>query len=177
MAYVQKGTPRKLTDLSKCPMASTNPSTFVAMLDWYICPTDQFYHVTSQTEPRTIGGINYTGIQYVLSYGFNTDNCYIRNAAGSAAQYSHKLNGIKRQADAVIFDEWGNDDSNGANTWVLKDHNDTDNQIEAEVRHLGGQDIVYADGHVQFHKLLANDFDGLGRNQRGLPHLPDAVDL
>lgn len=169
--YVNKGNPQPFRDFNKCPIIGPpNPSTYYAKLEWYICPNDVFYHTSGDIEPRPFPDGTMRSVLYVLSYGFATYNMY--TVESGAAISSFKYTGIKRQCDTVLFCEGGNDDTNGAGTWQLTDKNNTNNQIEFEVRHLSGQNIVYMDGHLQFHRINYNDIDSHGRNQYGLPPFP-----
>ncbi len=173
--YVHKGTPPQFRDWSKCPRINPpNPSVFYCALEWYLCPKDQYYHTTSQTAPRLFPDGTTKTVEYMISYGYATDMMYVRNDTGTELTHSHKSASIKRQSTSVLYPEYGNDDCNGAGPWELRDRNDVNNQIDFPVRHLGGLNVAYVDGHIQFHKLLMNDLDTLGRNQYGLPMYPMA---
>jgi prepilin-type N-terminal cleavage/methylation domain-containing protein/prepilin-type processing-associated H-X9-DG protein len=159
--YVQKGTPEKLVETEKFTGLDPDPNKYYCALAWYICPNDRYYHSSSQTPPRTFPDGSQKSIEYMLSYCVAGGVCY-----NSKRQSAH----IKRPADMVLIGEYGDDVQRMDGGWELTDHNDTDNQTECfQLLHIGGCNILYLDGHLQFHKLINQG------PQWGLPPYPQAV--
>ena len=74
---------------------------------------------------------------------------------------------VKRPGKIVSYCGAGDDDLNGAGFWVLNESNDADNQTQFEVHHQKGNNFLYCDGHVSFHKVQINN-----PPQYGLPSFP-----
>jgi hypothetical protein len=159
--YVQKSLPGEFTNLGKCPLSQPNASsTYHAWLEWYTCPSDQYYH-TSQIKKSMPGGK--TSIEYMLSYCITLDIAYERDPKTSTSLYKsiRKQSSVKPASSKMLISEAGDDvvelDTLG---WEKRDRNgppDLNNQIGFQIQHRGfqgGQNMVYMDGHAQFHKAL-----------------------
>jgi len=165
--YVQKAKP----SLSTTPVNNPNWNSDAAnyLVDWYLCPDDEIHHLSTEFTRVMLDGTE-KQVQYQLSYAAASDVMGIRG--GGTMKGTRKSQSIKSPDRMVVFAEIGDDTRNGAGPWELRDRNFEDNQIDFELRHLTGQNIVYLDGHTQFHKMLKNDLDGLGKEQLGLPNFP-----
>ncbi len=177
--YVQKGTPERFTDWKKSWITSPSATTYYAALAWYLCPNDGIHHTSSQTAPRTFPDGTQKSVEYMLSY------CVTRRVPyydaswnGGFAVLPHKTSSVKQQSDKVLISEYHDDLADlasasssgwypdpGAVTWgkEVKVGEPNPNQRSFEVRHLGGQNILYVDGHVQFHRKSQSE------PWRGLP--------
>ena len=188
---VQKGTPAKLTQLEKCPLAQ--PNQFHGILDWYVCPSDLYYHTTSQDSQYTFPDGSQDTIEFMLSYCVAASTCYIfrpgtTGGAQDNACASWKSTAIRRQSDMVLFGEFGDDNTRMGGKfagvaefigqWELSDHNvpgyssgsTVGNQTEHfQLQHLGGCNVMYLDGHYGFSRLNWSD-----TLNYGLPPYPSA---
>jgi len=81
------------------------------------------------------------------------------------------MGAIRNPSRYVGFGEVGDDTIGGEAPWFLKDANDNSNQIGWEVRHLGGCNLTYMDGRVEFARMLIDDPPSFG-----LPPFPQAFD-
>lgn len=174
--YVQRSTPKRITDLSKCPYAKnsmTGPQWYHVLLDWYTCPNDKFYHC-SDVKKRGLPSPA-TSINYMLSYCMTYDIAYERGGQ-SGVKGIRKLSSISPASAKMIFTEVGDDAAQTATKgWEKRDRNgDGYNQIDFQIQHrgtMGGGNIVYMDGHIQFHKALLGSppWYGLPNSAAGLP--------
>jgi prepilin-type processing-associated H-X9-DG protein/prepilin-type N-terminal cleavage/methylation domain-containing protein len=179
---VQKGIPRHMTAAEvqeKAPILRTqfpDPPFFWTLLDWYVCAKDKYYHVSNQTGSLILPDGTTVDPTYALSYCITDYVCYTfrkdENGVNQAIG-SQRASSIKRQSDMVLAGEYVDDTHVMRAGWILSDHgNDLNwgdvNQIEHwEVRHLGGGNILFLDGHVAFHRLNWSD-----TSQWGLPPFP-----
>ena len=178
---IQKGIPRRMTVseiTEKTPYIGTS-SDYYYLLDWYVCPKDKVYQTTSQTTSIILPGST-TGITptFVLSYccahAVFTDIQPPSSMGGTGKNSPLKLGALKRQSDMVLAGEFVDDTTvSMPGGWILTDHGKDGpslpsgagwpggpdcNQIDLwEVRHLGGSNVVYMDGHVNFHKVNYSD--------------------
>ena len=192
--YVQKGLPRHMTDAEvkeKFPRISASwmppsNSNYYVQLDWYVCAKDQYYHNSNQTLDWKLPDGTSVHPVYALSYCMPDDVMWIRGASGLAIA-SYKSTSIKRQSDMVVAGEYVDDAQTMRGGWILTDHgNDPTmspqdcNQIDLfEVRHLGGGNIVFLDGHMGFYRVNRSDSTQIvGGTTRpgnwGLPPYPQA---
>lgn len=146
-----------------------NPGAKSVGIAWYLCPGDEIYHVTGEVVQPLPGGTK-ERVQYCVSYGMNTDFSYkrrpdpkIKDDAGDL----RKLSTVPRPSNIVTYCDAGDDDINGANRWVLTESTDVYNQTEFEVHHKTGGNFLYADSHVSYSRVLANN-----PPQYGLPPFP-----
>ena len=165
--YVQKGTPEKLIDTMKFTGLSPDPDKYYAVLSWYVCPNDRYYHSTSETPPRTFADGSEKKVEYMLSYCVAGGVCYNSKLRTGGSVKSAR---IKRPADLVLIGEYGDDVQTMEGGWELSDHNDINNQTRRfQLLHISGCNILYLDGHLQFHKFINKG------PQWGLPPYPQAV--
>lgn len=160
--FIQKGTPSRFTRWEKCPrITSPTAGTFYAALEWYLCPKDQYYHTSSQTAERTFPDGSVMKVEYMLSYCVTYRvGYYDATWNGSPTILPYKTASVRPQSSKAIFSEFHDDleDLAGANkplatvpTWK-KDVGATLNQGSFEVRHMDGANVIYLDGHNQFHR-------------------------
>ncbi len=165
--YVQKGTPGPFTNWSKCPwvarVTGIQPNTYYAWLEWYTCPNDKYYH-TSHLKRTLPGGT--TDIEYMLSYSVSLDIAYVRDPSSvSLLKAIRKMSSVKPPSAKMLITEVGDDVLGMTRTpWEKRDRNGDnaplapDNQIGFQIQHKGsgsgGANIVYMDGHVQYHSAL-----------------------
>jgi prepilin-type N-terminal cleavage/methylation domain-containing protein/prepilin-type processing-associated H-X9-DG protein len=176
--YVQKGTPERFTDWKKSWITSPSATTYYAALAWYLCPNDGMHHTSSQTAPRTFPDGTQMPVVYMLSYCVTRRVPYYDGTYdGGFAVLPHKTTAVKQQSDKVLVSEYHDDLADlasatapgwypdpGAVTWgkEVQLGEASPNQRSFEVRHLGGQNILYVDNHVQFHrKTQAEPWRGL----------------
>jgi len=153
--YVQKVAPGTRPELA--PSGSGAP---YVNIEWYLCPGDSFYHTTNQVE-HTMPDGSLVWAQYALSYGRN----------GSLGR---KMSKVKRPSSIVSYCDLGDDGHWGGGTWVLNEstilpNGQRNNQTEFEVHHGTGNNFLYCDTHIQYHKVLVNT-----PPQYGLPPYPQA---
>ena len=160
--YVQKGTPEPFKQWEKCVFASnSDPNTYYCALSWYLCPNDQYYHTTSETPAQIFPDGTKKRIGYILSYCVASGVCYGRPKRSTA---------IKRQSAMVLIAEYGDDSQLLDGGWELSDHNKSTNQSgDFQAQHLMGCNVLYLDGHLQYHRLINKG------PQWGLPPYPEAV--
>lgn len=170
---VQKGSPRRFDDFKKAPLLMKDNEVDKVLdyqLDWYTCPRDRYYHLSSPRERLDSQG-RIEKARYVLSYGANwrvmADEVVLPQGDGKVQFKPRKASDTKRQADMALFAEVGSETTGGENNWELRDRNDVSNHTGFEVRHLNGQNVVYMDGHIQLHRYQITDLP-----QLGLPPFP-----
>jgi prepilin-type N-terminal cleavage/methylation domain-containing protein/prepilin-type processing-associated H-X9-DG protein len=179
--YIRKATPTVFQDWNKAPLMAAlknDPSYLIYAIEFYLCPSDVFYHWTSQTEDRY--GKH---VAYPLSYTTNHYTTHIEmpdpnNPTGFPDTWipgPRTISSIKRPADIVFVSESGDDANDHSMGWELTDYNYTSpgvldpNQREFQLRHLSGSNVLYIDTHVQFHKFINKG------PQYGLPPFPQAI--
>jgi len=156
--YIQKGIPTKTTDYDTIFNGAANAAltTFLAV-EYYLCPSDRIRHTTSQAEQTLPDGTVMQG-DFILSFSANT----------SVMGRGRKNTSIKNHSRYVVFASSGDDTESGSDAWDLKDFNIYNNQTGFEVRHMGGTNVVFLDGHTQFARFTTD------LPHRGLPTWPDA---
>ena len=84
---------------------------------------------------------------------------------------TRKMSSIKRPSSIVSYCDFGNDDRNGAQRWILNESNDLRplREVEFEIHHGNGGNFLYCDTHVNYHKALLTS-----PPQYGLPPFPYA---
>ncbi len=172
--YIQKATPAVRSEPIRAKARGWNPSALNYYVEWYLCGSDKIPHLSSQLERKIPDG-SLKQVQYQLSYAAARDVMGIEGTTKEGSQgmvATRQSQSIKAQGRMVLFAEIGDDVEDGRDPWELRDRNSEDNQIGFELRHLSGQNIVYLDGHTQFHKMLEQDLDSLGKRQCGLPNFP-----
>jgi len=168
--YVQKGVPARFKDYGKVnngpAYASVNKPLYA--VEWYLCPSDVYHHTTGEAEITLPDGSKFQGM-FVLSMGAMADVMAVRRDDGSI-DHVVRLSAVKNHSKYVLAGESGDDVWNGFRTWWLTDHNDLDNQTGWEIRHLGGCNLVYLDGHTEFARYIDKP------PSYGLPPFPFAFD-
>lgn len=178
--YVQKGIPLEFRDWSKCPsIKSPSASTYYAWLEWYTCPSDQYYH----TSPSKKDGLpdGKTHVEYMLSYCMTTDIAYEMPRGADGVRTGDTIQSIRRQSSIkppsgkILFSEAGDDAREMAVApWEIADRNNLINQIGIQRQHRGsgssGSNIVYMDGSIRYHQALLNSppWYGLPPSSAGL---------
>ena len=115
-------------------------------------------------------------MSYLLSYCIPDDVCYFRDDLFSP----RRATSLKRQSNMVLAGEYIDDTHAMRSGWIMSDPGN-DNQTDRwEVRHLGGSNVAYMDGHVAFHRPNPSDkftvtVGGTEYNQWGLPPYPQAL--
>jgi len=178
--YIQNTTPA--VSVTPVPNPSWKPDALNYQVEWYFCPEDEVHHLTGQLW-RTLPSGDERKVQYQLSYCAASEVMGIRKWEPVLGKIykTRKSQSIQGPGRMVVFSEEGDDAVYGAENWELRDRNNKNdwnlkyppsNQIGFELRHLSGQNIVYLDGHLQFHKMLDGQKDSWGKTQLGLPHFP-----
>lgn len=127
-------------------------------IEWYICPGDDIPHLSNQIM-RTGPDGNPQNLEYELSYGINTSLVWAVRPQDDPKGIGilRKMKTVKRQSDVVSFCDSGDDDFNGAGQWFLSEWNDREPQVGHEIHHKNGNNFVYCDGHVQFHRAMLDE--------------------
>jgi prepilin-type processing-associated H-X9-DG protein len=172
--YIQRPTPTPFNEWDRAPLLrlemQQDPTQLVYAIEFYLCPSDAWYHHTSQTEQR-YG----RGVLYPLSYCTNDFLFMTGLRADGTPEGPRKASSIPRPADMVLATEQGDDENAQASGWELTDYNYAGpsvidpNQRKFQLRHRSGSLVLYLDGHVQFHRLVR------AAPQYGLPPFPAAV--
>ncbi|MHC4442865.1 MAG: type II secretion system protein [Planctomycetota bacterium] len=158
---------------------NSNSGKPFADIDWYLCPGDEIHHLTNQVFHKMPDG-KWMELQYRLSYGMSNSLSLDRskrvkvwkvvNEDGKREEatvfQTRKMSDVKRPSTIVSYFGAGDDDMNGAQRWVLNESNQYSNQTEFEVHHKTGNNFLYCDTHVKFHKVLRTP------PQYGLPNFP-----
>jgi hypothetical protein len=170
---VLKGSPRRFNDFEKAPLLKKNSEAgkgVAYQLDWYTCPRDRYYHLSSPRERPDAKGRTEKS-RYVLSYGANwrvmADEVVPPQGDGKAQFKPRKASATKRQADMALFAEVGSETTGGEDNWELRDRNDVSNHTGFEIRHTTGQNVAYMDGHIGYHRCQQS-----APPQLGLPPFP-----
>ncbi|NLX23044.1 MAG: type II secretion system protein [Phycisphaerae bacterium] len=182
--YVQKGIPLEFRDWSKCLTAPRPPSasTYYAWLEWYTCPSDQYYHISPSKKAGLPDGK--THVEYMLSYCIATDIPFVVPRRPDGTRIGVDIMGIRRQSSVkppsgkILFTEAGDDVADMSTApWEMADRNGPPrplNQIGIQRQHRGsgssGSNIVYMDGSVRYHQALLNSppWYGLPPSSAGL---------
>ncbi|MHC4797735.1 MAG: hypothetical protein ACYTF1_13915, partial [Planctomycetota bacterium] len=175
--YLQKvGKSSKQLSISQ----SSNSGKPFADVDWYLCPGDEIHHLTSQVFHKMPDG-TWMELQYRLSYGMNSSLSRdtsrksitvwkVINEDGKREQKkvppTRKISSVKRPDRIASYFGAGDDDMSGKQRWVLNESNQYYNQTEFEVHHKKGNNFLYCDTHVSFHKVNRTP------PQYGLPPYP-----
>ena len=171
--YVQRGLPSEFHDYPRIfngPKGAASGSIYLS-LDWYLCPSDVIHHITSQAVQTLPDGTTIRG-EFVLSYaGMH----YVMGVADLEApdvglKGSRRFGSVKNPSRFVAFGEAGDDTIGGGIAWELRDRNIEENQIGWEIRHLGGGNLVFVDGHGEFARFVNE------QPSYGLPPFPQAFD-
>lgn len=151
--YVQKAGKKNVTS-----------TTADVDIEWYLCPGDEIPHLTSEFIDPATG----QKLTYFTSFGVNTSLVWeVRPGPTTGAGKTRKASSVKRPSEIVSFCDSGDDDFNGAGPWVLSEKNATNNQVGHELHHEKGNQFLYADTHVTFHKAELQS-----PPQYGLPAFP-----
>ena len=153
--YMQKGLPSRFKDYSRA--FSGREDVYYLGVEYYLCPCDKMHHLTSEAEQQLADGTMMRGT-FVLSYSANL----------SVIGGERKSSSIKNLSRYVVFAESGDDTESGSDALDLKDFNVYSNQTGFEVRHLGGANVVYLDGHTGSPRFTDDLPD------RGLPPYPSS---
>ena len=177
---IRKTTPTN-GDLSKSPYAmgqtESSPGKFAPILvDFYICPTDLYYHTTTQSDQITLPDGSKRYPLFLLSYCGNYCTMTDQDPQypdDNTKRLPKKFDSLRKAAQMVVFMEVGDDTCNGARGYDMTDNNNgrlaENNQTNYELRHAGGSNIGYGDGHMQSPKFIN---DKATTAQYGLPNFP-----
>ena len=169
--YVQRGRPSEYYDYPKVfsGVDQHNLGWRFLTMDWYLCPSDEFLHTSGE-----IDWMEDEKFQLVLSYAamhfaMGVPDTEDQSGRGGIS-HSRRMGSIRNPSRIVAFGEAGDDTIGGAQPWYLTDHNYRDNQVGWEVRHLGGGNLTFMDGHGEFARLVHEE------PSYGLPSYPQAFD-
>ena len=172
--YVQRGRPSEFFDYARIyqgQMSHEAGKRFLTV-DWYVCPSDRILHTSGD-----VGWMEEEGFEMVTSYAAMHYAMTIPNPADPLGQQSggagaflgsRRMGAIRNPSRIVAFGEAGDDTIGGAQPWFTFDGNEHENQIGWEVRHLGGCNLVYMDGHGEFARFVNEE------PSYGLPSFPQA---
>ncbi len=173
--YVYRGRPDVFQEYKRVfngPADAADGTTFLT-IDWYVCPSDQFFHTSGLidrtqenggTEGKHAFVLSYASMKYVM--GMIDPNHTMQPTITASRRF-----GLIRHPDQMVaFGEAGGAAIGGGRMWDLTDRNNSDNQTGWEVRHTGGCNLAFLDGRVEFAQLVTQE------PSYGLPPFPQAFD-
>lgn len=146
-------------------------------LDFFTCPDDPIRHHTYNV--RQYMGGEKVRTNYRISYGLNaylTNRLYTPNIMigesdnPSLREQRRKTSEVANPSDIVLLTDAGNDGIHSRHqiAWDFDENPDPDiSPAVLEVHHRRGNNFIYADQHVDFHRVI-----GEGKSARGVPAFP-----
>ena len=169
---VSRSSRRPVSSQAALQVVSDNLANVV--IEFYQCPSDEVPHWT--TESDQVRNFDDQGNRqqkqelYELSYAISH---YVALYEPSDDPWKdgrfRKFSTIRRQNQIVTFCDSGDDDVYGSEPWTLAEWNDQTPAGGLQRHHALGNNFAYADGHVEYRKVLPNSAP-----QYGMPNFPTA---